>query len=456
VSQAPPPAPPNGFEPVGTPSPQPARRRWWPWLILLGLLALVILVGGIALLGRPSASPAPTSTLPPATATPTDAAATPTDAAATSTPSGPQTPGAGIADQIDDVVVQVPGIRQLEPLSDVPYEIISRDRFQETLAELLEEEVDPDQLATEGRLLIRLGLLPDDADLYELLLQLYGSQVAAFYRPDTRAFYVIERDQPFGALDRMIVAHEYTHALQDQHFDLEGSRITDPSEGDAALAQLAVVEGDATLLMFRWAFEHLSFSEQLELLTGLVPTPTDQQLLESMPPILRRQLEFPYNDGFTFVSEVQARGGWAAVDAALAEPPASTEQILHPDRYFGGDMPVAVSLPDLLPMLGAGWQQSYTQTMGELNMQVWLDRGAAEGWGGDRLAMYEDADGQWLIDWHTTWDTEADAAEFEAAVIALTSTLPGHLVVDPDPQRADVRVLLADSVETVDLVLPPR
>jgi hypothetical protein len=362
-----------------------------------------------------------------------------------------------VAAEIDRVVAQVPPLRELEALRDVPYVFLDRDEFQVTLEEILAEEVDREQLAVEGQLLIRLGLLPEDADLYELLRELYGSQIAAFYRTDTRSFYVIEREQPFAALDRMIVAHEYTHALQDQHFDLEGTRITDPAEGDAALAQLAVIEGDATLLMFRWAFEHLTFGEQLELLTGLVPTPTDQQLLDSMPPILRRQLEFPYSDGFRFASAVEARGGWAAIDEALASPPISTEQILHPERYFAGDDPVLISAPDLAGALGAGWQRTYSQTMGELNMQVWLeDAQAAAGWGGDRLVMYEHLDGRWLIDWQTTWDTEADAAEFQARATDLVASVQGHMLIDPDPETASVRVWLADSAETMDLAQPPR
>jgi hypothetical protein len=440
---------------VQTPQPEPRRKTPVIALALVALLIVALAAGALALnVFGPAASPPPIAGSPPPTAAAPSPATTPTDPAATVEPSppaeatpSPATPGPGetpsigrtpppdIAAQIDQVVEQVPPLRQLEPLRDVPYLLLSRAEFQRELEELLAEEVDEGDLAIEGRLLQRLGLLPDDVDLYELLAELYGSQVAAYYRPDTGTFYIIERDEPFAAMDRMIVAHEYTHALQDQHFDLEGSRITDPSEGDAALAQLAAIEGDATLLMFQWALEALTIREQLELFAGMVPSPTDQELLEGMPPILRRQLEFPYNDGFLFSTEVQRRGGWAAIDDTLANPPASTEQILHPDKYFAGEQPIRVSVPDPTAALGDGWQDVYQQTMGELNISVWLADGesppmpipgfepellpwqsAAAGWGGDRLHMYEDGDGAWAIVWLIAWDSAADADEFEAHV----------------------------------------
>ncbi len=368
----------------------------------------------------------------------------------TSPPGSPgvgRTPPPDISAQIDEVVAQVPPIRELEALRDVPYILLNREEFQAELEQILADEVDPAELAIEGRLLERLGLLPEDTDLYELLLQLYGSQVAAFYRPDTSTFYIIERDSPFGPVDRMIVAHEYTHALQDQHYDLEGTRIADPSEGDAVLAQLAAIEGDASLLMYEWAFSTLSLREQIELLSGLMPTPTDQELLEGMPPVLQRQLAFPYNEGFLFATEVQRQGGWSAVDETLSEPPASTEQILHPDKYFAREQPIRIELPDLAATVGENLSNVYQQTMGELNVQVWLADGeapptpglpsasrpwqdAAAGWGGDRLAMYENDAGDWVIVWQTAWDSATDAQEFEAIASGLLDGLGSETGID--------------------------
>ncbi|HUG48979.1 MAG TPA: hypothetical protein VMP67_11280 [Candidatus Limnocylindria bacterium] len=472
---------PSGLGPVYTPPPQPARPIW-PWaslgiaLVVVAGLAVWLLLGG----GGPAASPSPTpaavvsptpgrSPTAPSTSAPASPSASP-GGSPVGSPSPPASPwGApddGVRAEIDAIVAQIPPLRQLEPLADVPYEFVSREEFQTDLQDLIDDETDPEALGTEERLLKRLGLLPEDLDLRETILELYGSQVAAFYRPDTGTFYIIGEPQTLGAFDKLVVAHEYTHALQDQHFDLESTRITDPSEGDAALAQLAAIEGDASLVMFQWGFANIP-GEMLTIGDSL--NPTDLELLESMPPILRRQLEFPYADGLMFSLAVFSQQfSWGPINETLRTPPVSTEQILHPDKYFAGEAPVEVMLPDLAAGLGVGWTQSYTQTMGELNIQVWVGAGedptpaavpgelpvqphaeAAAGWGGDRLAMYEHTDGGWAIAWQIEWDTPEDADEFLARAGELQGTLGGASeIVDAGPQT--VRLVLADDQATLD------
>ncbi|HYI23309.1 MAG TPA: hypothetical protein VEX62_11830 [Candidatus Limnocylindrales bacterium] len=395
----------------------------------------------------PSGTDAPPTDLPSGSPTETPGSSD----APTETPGGPSEPPASIdpalAAEIDAVLEQVPPIRQLEALEDVPYEFISREQFQQDLMEMDEEEVPAEVRAAEERLLKRLGLLPDDVSLDALLEELYGGQVAAYYVPEEGRFYIIERDEPFGALDKVFVSHEYTHALQDQHFDLEGNRITDLTEGDAALAQLSAIEGDATLTMQQWAVQSLSQSELLEILTASL-SGLDDDVLADMPLVLRRQLEFPYTEGFLFINEVWGLGGFEAVDGALQTPPASTEQILHPQKFYDQELPVDVTLEDISATLGDGWSLVYEQTMGELLVQVlatggeeppfslpgmpvtWPHAEIAEGWGGDRLNMYENTDGDWGILWQTAWDTESDAVEFETRMVELLSSFDGFMVVE--------------------------
>jgi hypothetical protein len=467
----------SGFQPVQTPPPQAAGVRW-PLVIggvLLGLLVIAVIWLLLPAGGPPPApsptqpptmtpSPAPTSSPTPS---PPPASAPPASPASPSTTPGPTASGGGVLDPdiaalIDAVVADVPRIRQLDRLRDVPYELITRQEFQASIDELIAEDLPPERLALEQRVLTRLGLLPAGMDLGQALEDLYGSQVAAFYRPDTGRFYLIERDQPFGAVDKVTVAHEYTHALQDQHFDLEGSRITDPAEGDAVLGQLAVIEGDATLVMTRWMLDNLSFAELLEISTQSA-APADQAILERMPPILRRQLLFPYVDGLVFVSELESSGGWSAVDDALSAPPPTTEQVLHPAKYRAGEGAMRLDLEDMSSVLGAGWHDVYQQTMGELNTQVWTAGGeaspgeslglpvppphaqAAAGWNGDRLVMYEDGGEGWALAWRTAWDTQADADEFAERANQLRSTLAGEsrIVVSEMDSEPDEIVILA-------------
>jgi hypothetical protein len=153
-----------------------------------------------------------------------------------------------------------------------------------------------------------------------------------------------------------------------------------------------------------------------------------------MPAILRESLLFPYIQGLTFVQGIQAAGGWAAVDDVFPKPPASTEQILHPDKYAAGEAPLAVGLPaDLATRLGTGWKVALEDSFGEFQLGVWL-RGntalgaggandAAAGWGGDRVAVVNGPSDTWGVVLRTRWDTEADAAAFEAAAAPLVDAL---------------------------------
>ena len=425
----------------------------------------------------PGQPPTPTATLAPPTATPSPAPSVSAGPGGTPPTSPPQTPRASVdptlAAQIDAVTATVPAVRELRATADVPYEFISRDQFRNDLLELVDEDVPVEVRAAEERLLKHLGLLPADADMEALMVELYGAQVAAYYRPDNGRFYIIERDQPFGPSDKIVVAHEYTHALQDQHFDLEAKQIKDPFEGDAALGQLAMIEGDATLTSQLWASENLTPEEFFELLTEALGG-LDQDPLEGMPLILRRQLEFPYVEGSLFVNGLYDQGGYDAVNEAIQAPPASTEQILHPEKYAAGEAPVAIPLVDFSASLGAGWSRVYEQTVGELGIQIfagggeepevsipglpadWPHAEVAAGWGGDRLHMYEGPNDTWLIDWQTAWDTQQDADEFSARMIELVPTFQGHVIVEPGSQPDSIHFLLANDVETMDLVQPPR
>ena len=181
--------------------------------------------------------------------------------------------------------------------------------------------------------------------------------------------------------------------------------------------------------------------------------------MESLAPILQRELLFPYLDGQGFVEHIHAGGGWAAVDAAWLDPPRSTEQVMHPERY-PDDLPVALELPDVAALLGPGWTAGYVTTMGELRIGVFVaddepftmadlvlgaklpSAAAADGWGGDRIVTADGPDGAWTVAWQTAWDTSEDAAEFATAAREAMADLPGaHVVlgVCDSPSAAQTR-----------------
>ena len=405
---------------------------------------------------------APTATAAPATPTepPATAGATPSPGAAPSSGASPgATPSPGSSSgpaasidpqtlaQIHKVVSEVPGLRGLQPKKDVPFRFITQDQFNQEFQKQFDHDNPAAILTGEEEAAKHLGLLPADASLRTLLLQLYEGQVLAYYDPDTAQFTIIQQNRPFGPSDEITIAHEYDHALQDQYWNLKKFETTDPTQGDKASAETALAEGDATALMYQWAVANLTQAEIAQL--GNSSSPESQQALDNAPLVLRIELEFPYLDGLQFVQTVQSQGpgSWSAVNQVWDNPPTSSEQIMHPDRYFAHDEPLAVTLPNVAATLGAGWTTADTETFGELETGIWLANGqqgppnaygmpslpnadAAAGWGGDRLVSLDGPNGAWAVVWQTAWDTSTDAGQFNAAAQTVLSGLPGAHEID--------------------------
>ena len=357
---------------------------------------------------------------------------------------------AGVYKSIEDQVVQ---IRELQPKRPVDPTILDGRGLQKVVADGFDKD-NPAELIGANQLIYQaLGMLPKTASLKDLYLKMLGSQVLGLYSPDDKKLYVVSRSGAVGPLERTTFAHEFTHALQDQNFDLGSLKLDEIGQGDRSFGRLSLVEGDATLSMTDWELKHLTPADLTELLRQSTEDPSTAQL-QSMPAILRESLLFPYTQGLAFVEGLQLSGGWQAVDAAFAKPPASTEQILHPEKYKSGEQPTAVSLPaDLATKLGAGWSVPLVDTFGEFQLGVWLRQSpgiakaaadaAAAGWGGDRIAALRGPKGAWAVVLRTAWDTEKDASEFEAAAAPLVHGLADSAQLLPGAGGTERWVLVA-------------
>jgi hypothetical protein len=393
----------------------------------LNRLAALVAVAALAAACNPPpstapASPSPTSGSAQSVAPPTSVPASP-EATQDST---------GIYSLIRD---QVEAIRGLEPTADV--EPVTIDETQ--LAENLEVEIDaqqtPEEMAISEDLLGALGLIPEDSSIKELTLDLLAGQVAGYYSPERDELFVVSRTgQTVGPVERATYAHEFTHQLQDQTYDLGSLDTTSVDQSDRALAQLALIEGDATWVQLEWLQANLTPEELGELLAASLD-PEALEALNNAPAYLRETSLFPYQDGLALVQRLilEGGGGYDAVDAAFDDPPDSTEQVLHPNKYVQREAPIEVRIPNgIAGQVGDGWTEAVRDTLGELILRIWLTehnvspegaRMAAEGWGGDRLVLLRSDDGSVAIGLKTTWDTADDALEFATAL----------LVADQDP-----------------------
>jgi hypothetical protein len=390
----------------------PLNRRVRPGpRLLLVLLSLVALVATAC----DTTSTSPSASSPPSSG--------PT---ATTGPSGSAGPSAAVDENavLDAIEAQVVETRGLEATAKVGREIIDADQLREILTADYDKDSPPAYVAANERLYKALGLLPQDADLKQMSLDLLSAGVAGFYRDDQKKMFVVSRSGSLGAEDKITYAHEYTHALQDQHYTVFKDQAKVLDRTDWLMARQAIYEGDATVLMSYWAIANLSQAELLDITTAGVD-PEQQAVLDGMPAILRESLLYPYTTGAFFVQAAQMSGGWQAVDDFYGRMPESTEQILHPEAYAAKEAPVEVTLPKSLAKdLGTGWSVALEDTFGEFQTGIWLKEGgvedtaakaAAAGWGGDRLAVIYGPDEAWAVAMQTSWDTTADAAEFETA-----------------------------------------
>ena len=263
------------------------------------------------------------------------------------------------------------------------------------------------------------GFLPDTMDLRRYMLRLLGEQVIGYYDPATKVLYVVS-DTSAGraALVEVTVAHELVHALQDQYVPLDSIQ-KQRDDNDRQTAAQAVMEGQATyeqmssMLGGDMAVKMPGAWDRVREL--IRENQTAMPVFASAPMLLQETLLFPYLSGAQFIRRFK--------DAKPGRPPwqplpASTEQVMHFEKYLAGERPLKVELPPLL--MGT---KVYENNLGEFETRLFLfqalqDLGtsarSADGWGGDRYVVANLAGGAGLV-WVTVWDTPIDAGEFRDA-----------------------------------------
>ena len=327
---------------------------------------------------------------------------------------------AALRAEVEANVIELRGLPLLSPITPV---VLSRDALRDRLATEAAAETTPEEARADVLELSAFDFLEPDYDLYAAQLQLQSDGILGFYDPETAEFVVVSDGALLDAPTLYTHAHEFVHALQDQHYDLEA--LTDEAlDSEAQAAVRALAEGEASLVQYLYLAERDYFTpDEVDAIVN-DSAQTDDSFLDEYPPVLINNLAFPYVSGSRFVGELYRAGGFAAIDAAWANPPQSTEHILHPERYRAGDAPQIVALAPLTDTLGVGWQEIENNVMGEFFLREYLDQQlptttaarAALGWGGDRYAVYwNEATGGLVMALRAVWDTPADAAEFAAA-----------------------------------------
>ncbi|MCA9602759.1 MAG: hypothetical protein KC417_12070 [Myxococcales bacterium] len=324
-------------------------------------------------------------------------------------------------------------VRELPFKKPVPVEVHDR----KAIEGYVQREIQKEGLEKDRLLYVTLGLLPADMDIESMLVGVLGEQIVGYY-DTTRAQFVVRDDvmrslesdkrSSFGEAD-IVIVHEMVHALQDQHLALTDHH-EDNLDTDASNAYHAVVEGDATLAMLGYLAKRMGAnielftknSTVLDTIMAQASAMPGQEELGQAPAIVRIPLMWSYFSGLKFCAVGYDRSGWRGVDTLHTHAPASTEQVIHPEKYAANETPVAIELPALTDLEHSGLVKVKDDTLGELEISIFFgapdrdqDTVAAAGWGGDRLRLYRRADGAGAFVWWMRWDTDADAKEAEAA-----------------------------------------
>jgi hypothetical protein len=352
-------------------------------------------------------------------------------------PQQPSSDSASASSSVEEIARSVERVRELD-FERLP--AVRRVTGEQARAEGLREldrQVPVAERRAEERLLKLLGLLPADSSLRELLGTALRNEVGGYYSPSTGTLSIVGDSGVGGLGDRITLAHELTHALEDQHFDIE-LRGSTGFRRDRAVAESSLREGTATVAMVDYVV--LDQTGTRDVPAELRETVLDQlqevalPASSGLPRYVRESIVFPYAAGAQLVNGIDERGGWEAVNRAFGpDAPESSEQVMHPEKYEAKEPPLRVRVRGLGGALPAGARPVEQGDFGEFDTEQLLREAngrerserAAAGWGGGAFALWRLPGGEDVLVLRWEWDSPRDAAEAATALRRTASALGG-------------------------------
>ncbi len=325
-------------------------------------------------------------------------------------------PGAQAMASVSQVETDAAGLRELTAKRTVPFAFVTLDDMRKHFSTSVDDKVEKLRQADQQAMIL-FGVLDPKSDLNKLVTNMQADQVAGYYTTKDKKM-VVRKDGETSADDQMTIAHEYVHALQDQNFDLQ-KMDSQCKNDDECLALTSLIEGDATLSMILYRNNFVPVVDLAKARSDSANV--NMATIDSVPSFMSASFIFPYEEGLNYVYKIYQNGQWTAVNKLYANPPHSTEQILHPDKYQQNHGPVEVSLPVITPTLKGDWHAVNDNVMGELGWQLifaqHMGPGAANvaamGWGGDHYVLLQKGSSNtYVIVMKTYWDNQAESDEF--------------------------------------------
>ena len=328
--------------------------------------------------------------------------------------------------QIDGIAQTLTKISGMPLKHPVPCDYISKAKVNEFLNRRVKEVAKPEEIRAEEMTLKKFGLVPQDFDLAKNTVELLTEQAAAFYDYDKKKLFIT--DSTPSETQEPVLAHELSHAIADQSYNLARFIRAGRKSDDGSTARLAVMEGQATWLMSEFLARKMGQTLKgspalVSMMSNLSDTSGGQYpVFENSPLYLRLTLVFPYTKGMLFQNAVFERDGEAGFGEVFLKPPVSTQQVIHPDKYFSGVKPTEPDLPD--PHLKRAFKSLVGGTLGELEHSVMLEQyvGKARAaqiaphWRGCSFELRENKKAaRTVLLYAVEWDSEENARQFFAA-----------------------------------------
>lgn len=325
----------------------------------------------------------------------------------------------------DEVLAEMSKLVSLPIISPLKKSMRSREEIEAYLIRKMKEDKEADKRYADQKTMEKFGLLPKNYPMDQTLLRVLTEQIAGLYDADSQEFFIADWTSP--ADQRMVMSHELTHALQDQHFHIDKWTDAAKPNDDAELARDGVIEGSAMAAMLDYQLGDKGSIRDLgdfdpSLLMGDVDSSPE---LAKAPKVLQDELLFPYLAGTKFTQKVlQATNGWPDFHKVFEKPPVSTQQIMHPKMYMDGLVPPKITLPATAGLVPAEWKKLDENNMGEFGLleifKQFLTKERATdlavSWSADRYAIFENQKNkQTLLLFDVRLASDADAARFFGA-----------------------------------------
>jgi hypothetical protein len=364
--------------------------------------------------------------------------------------------------QVQQIVAGIQVLRGLKFKSRVPISYLTPDQAAARVRAEVDRENRNDVLVLEAKAGAMLGLYPPGFEVKDVTLAMLKRELGGFYDPRKKDLVIIESPLAKGAkITRVqkietvnVIAHELTHGLQDQNYNIGSILDQAKDDDDRAVAMSAVVEGDATLAGFGFIAGGMD-DRVLDVFVKHIPDMEKEfaEKTRDVPLGVREPFIFKYMYGARFVAEAYHRNGWNGVNALFEHPPQSTQQILNPWMYFDRSTPrPEVHLAGYEKVLN-GWKRGEVSTFGELLLRVLIQStlgkdssyvALSNAWDGDSAVILSNGKSVtvlWMIAFTNDESAETFAVAYGSALDKINGARTAHRI---ERNASEVLVMVGD------------